>query len=360
MKFILLVLLMAMFLSFESCTSVKNKKTVNKDEEINLKILPTPRTAVLKEEGYIVWGASMVQTSDGTCHLFYCRWKGTLSDWTKCSEIVHSISDNPLGPFVPQKVVLGSESEGEEQWCGISSFNPNVVEFDGKYYLYYTGSNGSNFPIKQEDGTFKTSMDGTIITQRIGVAVADHPEGPWKRIEQPLIDLSEEGFDSQMVCNPTVTRSDDGKYLMVYKCSGGKKSGIFVTTATANSPIGPFVKSNKKIFVHPDSNFAVEDPFLWFQNGKYQCIVDDQRGTFSGEKGLIRFESSDGLNWEKADPFVFTRCLIPWDDGTIEKTHHMERPQIWFKNGKPAVLYSAIWKDNKGFNVHIPLAGFNE
>ncbi len=135
MKFTLLVLLMAIFFSFESCTSVKEKKVVNNTEEIDLKILPTPRTAVLKEEGYIVWGASMVQDKNGLNHLFYCRWKGTLSDWTRSSEIVHATSDNPLGPFTPQEVALGREPEGEDLWCGIASFNPCVVEFDGKYYF---------------------------------------------------------------------------------------------------------------------------------------------------------------------------------------------------------------------------------
>lgn len=331
-----------------------SKRNVDK---INLEIQPTPRTAILEEDGYIVWGASMLRAKDGKCHLYYCRWKGTLSDWTKSSEIVRATSNNPLGPFIPQEVVLGRESVGENMWCGISSFNPNVVEFDGKYYLYYSGSNGSNFPIVMDDGSFKTSSNGTIITQRIGVAVADNPEGPWTRIKTPLIDLAEEGFGSHMCCNPAVSRNNDGKYLMVYKCSAGKKDGIFLTVATADKPTGPFVKSNKKIIVTPNTNFAAEDPFLWHQDGKFQCVVDDQKGALSGEKSLVRFESVDGFDWDRADPFVISRCQISWEDGEIEKTHHLERPQIWLKNGKPAILFAAVWENGKGYNVHIPLAG---
>lgn len=348
------ILILSLFL-FSACNRLKLK-----NEKIDLEISPTPRTAVLEEDGYIVWGASMVQAKDDMCHLYYCRWKGTLGDWYKTSEIVHATSDNPLGPFISQEVVLTREPEAENWWCGVSSFNPNVVEFDGKYYLYYTGSNGLNFPIIQPDGSFKTSKNGTVITQRIGVAVADNPAGPWKRMKEPLIELSEEGFGSQMNCNPAVARDDDGNYVMVYKCSAGKKVGIFLSVATAEKPTGPFIKSNKKIIVTPGTNFAAEDPFLWFQNDKFQCVVDDQKGVLSGEKSLVRFESVDGFNWVKAEPFVLSRCQIPWEDGEIEKTHHLERPQIWLKNGKPAVLFAAVWKDNHGFNVHIPLAGLKD
>lgn len=356
MKSILFIILSIGSLLLLNCSSKSKTKNTNKStEKLNLEILPTPRTSVLQEDGYIVWGASMVQDKNGLNHLYYCRWKGTLADWYKSSEIVHAISENPLGPYIPKEVVLGREPEGEELWYGISSYNPCVVEFDGKFYMYYTGSNGSNFPIKMKDGSFKTSPGGTLITQLIGVAVADNPAGPWERMKEPLIDISDQGFDSQLTCNPAVTRDDKGNYLMVYKCSGGNESGIFLTVATSDSPIGPFVKSGKKIFVHPDTKFAVEDPFLWFQNGKYQCIVDDQDGFFSGQKCLIRFESSDGINWVKADPFVFSFLEIQWSDGELEKTENLERPQIWFKNGKPAILFTAVWKDNKGFNVHMPL-----
>lgn len=330
-------------------------------QDLNAQIQPVPRSAVLSEDGYIVWGASMVQTDDGLCHLFYCRWKGNLSQWTKTSEIVYATSMSPLGPFNPQKVILGRESEKEDVWYGISSFNPTVKKFGNKYYLYYVGSSGSNFPVQQKDGSYKKGADGNIITQRIGVAYADHPAGPWHRMETPLVDISDslDSFDCDMTCNPTVTQGSDGKYLMVYKCSnrkrGTRQRGIYLTMATSDSPTGPFKKSYKKICVHPTSSFAVEDPFVWYQNETYWLVVDDQHGDFSGKKGLIQFHSKDGVDWKPSDPFVVTRTQIKWEDGKVDKTHHLERPQIWLKNGKPAVLYVAVSQDGKFYNLHIPL-----
>lgn len=330
-------------------------------QDLGSQIELVPRSAVLQEKGYVVWGASMVQTDDGKCHLFYCRWKGTLRDWKKGSEIHYATSDNPLGPFKRQNVVLGVEPEGGEVWYGTSSINPTVQKFGKKYYLYYTGINGSNFPILQKNGKYKRAADGTLITQRVAVAVANHPAGPWKRMETPLVDISTDlsSFDCDMTTNPSVTQGGDGKYLMVYKCSNKKRGtgdkGIFLTTATSDSPTGPFKKSGKKICVHPTSSFAVEDPFLWYQGGKYLLVVDDQHGDFSGEKGLIQFESVDGVDWKKSEPFVLSRTEIKWEGGRVDKTHHLERPQVWLKKGKPAVLYAAVSDDGKFFNVHIPL-----
>ncbi len=327
-----------------------------------LKLGQASRSSVLKEDGYIVWGASMVQTADGTNHLFYCRWKGVLGDWYKCAEIVRATSKSPLGPFEPQEVVLTASPEGVDKWDGLSVYNPTVVRFGKKYYLYYSGSNGLNFPKRLEDGSFKRSPNGTLITQRIGVAVADDPRGPWKRIPDAIINPSEaDGIDSQMVCNPSVTQGADGKFLMIYKCSDGRPNeggGIYLTSATADSPTGPFKKTYKKILSHEDDNFPLEDPFVWWQDGKYLCLADDQRGTFSGAKGLVLFESKKGVNWKPSEPFVISRCEIAWDDGVVEPTLHFERPQIWLKDGKPAVLFASISKGHEYFNVHVPFEGY--
>jgi len=317
---------------------------------------------VLAEEGYIVWGASMVRTEDGTCHLFYCRWRGRLHTWYRNAQIVCATSNHPLGPYKFQHVALGRK--GAADWERMSVYNPSVMRVGEKYYLYYTGSNGSNFPRRNRDGTFKRTAQGSLITQRIGVAVADRPAGPWKRLGRPVIDISSGGIDSQMCCNPTVTQGPDGRWLMVYKCSDGKmegkRRGIYLTVATAESPTGPFKKTNRRILSHPKDPFPVEDPFVWYADGRYRCLADDQQGSFSGAKGLVQFESANGLSWTRSDPFVLSRCQIAWADGTIEKTTHLERPAWWFQNGKPAVLFLAVWKDGRGFNIHVPTKWLDE
>ncbi len=56
-------------------------------------------------------------------------------------------------------------------------FTPNIVKFDGKYYLYYDAVR----PSDEEKFLFENNS-GTDFTA-IGLAVADTPDGPFRRIE---------------------------------------------------------------------------------------------------------------------------------------------------------------------------------
>ncbi len=100
-----------------------------------------------------------------------------------------------------------------------------------------------------------------MLAQRIGVATADHPAGPWKRYDKPLLDVSTDGFDSGMCVNPTVARGGDGRFLLIYKARekkrAGGKSGIYLYTAFSDSPTGPFERTQKRIIAHPTSRFAL-------------------------------------------------------------------------------------------------------
>jgi hypothetical protein len=58
----------------------------------------------------------------------------------------------------------------------------------------------------------------------------------------------------------------------------------------------------------------------------------------------------------------FDDSQIAWEDGEIEKTHHFERPQIWLKDGKPAMLFVAISRKDKKdyFNLYVPLQSLEQ
>lgn len=74
------------------------------------------------------------------------------------------------------------------------------------------------------------NSDATAATQRIGLAVAERPEGSWKRIsdKKPILDVSADKnkWDSYITTNPTLLYYD-GKYMLYYKAwdryGGGKR-----------------------------------------------------------------------------------------------------------------------------------------
>ena len=95
-----------------------------------------------------------------------------------------------------------------------SVFTPNILAFEGKYYLYYTGVQPTpGNPDKEFEGNSTTDFTA------IGVAVADSPDGPFKRVSNtPVIAHSEipEDFDSYRVDDASLLVRD-GKIWLYYK-----------------------------------------------------------------------------------------------------------------------------------------------
>ncbi len=120
---------------------------------------------------------------------------------------------------------------GPGQWDEHGVFTPNILAAGGKYYLFYTG-----VP-KPFDAKTKTA---------IGAAVAQSPDGPWKKLDaNPLLLPSEDpkDFDSMRVDDASfIVR--DGKYWFYYKgrqmnhSPGETKMGV----AIADKPDGPYAK----------------------------------------------------------------------------------------------------------------------
>ncbi len=310
-------------------------------------IQPVPPTAKFGLDSFMVWCGSTVKGNDGKYYLFYSRWprKATHMAWVTQSEVAVAVANKPTGPFKHVKVILAPRDK--KYWDADVTHNPTVYKFGKKYYLYYMGNYGN--------GEWWNHRNH----QRIGVAVANHPLGPWVRSEQPVIDTSYKSFDHLMAANPAVVKRPDGKFLMIYKgVSDGKMpfGGVVLHgAAIADKPEGPFIKQTKRIFVKDGVKFAAEDPFIWYQSGKYWAIVKDFNGSFTKVGlSLALFESADGLDWHPAKNPLVTIPEIPWTTGK-KQVKKLERPQLLFEKGVPVVLYCAVYDGEDNYNVAIPL-----
>ena len=326
-----------------------------------------PMTAVFTngdDNKWTVWGASMVKDEEGLYHMFYSRWKkGFGWSWVVDSEIAHATSTSPYGPWEFSDVTL--PRRGKEHWDGWCTHNPTIHKFDGKYYLYYMGNTG--------DGENPCTPGKYLINwqhrnnQRIGVAVADSPYGPWTRFDKPLIDVSSDptAHDALMTSNPSVCKMDDGKFLFVYKAvcleEGNERGGAVVhLAATADSPTGPIKKHPNLVFNYEGERFPAEDPYIWYQDGLYRAIVKRMASGKEKRQSLKQFESKDGIHWAEAKYGHISNIEINWEDGTYMPLKHLERPQLYIENGKPILLLCAadtIDENNvlHSFNVQIPI-----
>jgi alpha-L-fucosidase len=334
--------------------------------ELNLQpmLQPIPMTAKFINDTSYIWCGTMVKSHiDQKYHLFYSRWSRKLgmNAWVTHSEVAHAISDSPFGPFEFKNMAL--PVRGKEYWDGLVTHNPTVHFYQGKYYLYYTGNTGNGIAMKNQLNFSHRN------NQRIGIAVAEDPNGPWKRFDRPIIDVSSDttAHDAQMMANPSVTQMPDGRYLMVYKAVAKKKPQPFGgpvvhLTAIADRPEGPFVKQNKPIFTVENVDFPAEDPYVWYQDNCYYAIVKDMKGSFTNAgRSLVLFYSLDGLDWKLAKHPLVSTLNIKWVNGTTQKLEALERPQLFFENGKLVALLCAVNETlGHSYNVQIPLKSKQE
>ncbi len=308
--------------------------------------------SIFKMDGYFVWCGTVTRADDGKYYLYFSFWpkkEDTFRNWVICSKVGYAVSDSPYGGFKYCGIAL----EGRSGWDRDSIHNPAVIKHNGKYYMYYMGNYGN--------GEFWDHRNH----QRIGVAVADNPKGPWQRFDKPVLDVGKSGFDSLMTSNPSVTIGGDGRFYMIYKAvedNGNYPKGgaVVCGIAVANDPLGPFEKSGKPIMVNPEHEWAVEDAFIWYENGKFYSLAKDFQGYFTkaGKKQVALFCSDDGFDWRLDEmPLAFTRELV-FKDGKKVPLCNMERPQLYIEDGRPKALLCACMLDEISeptFNVSIPI-----
>ncbi len=329
------------------------------DIDFSKMLKPAPLSSKFINDNFYIWCGTAVKGDDGNYNLYYSRWPraNKHGDWVRGSEITHAVSKSIFGPWQFKDVALPPRSANF--WDSTTTHNPTVMRFDNKYYLYYTGNTGDN----QVMGFNWIHRNN----QRIGVAVADNPNGPWKRFDKPVIDIGSDpdAHDAKCIANPSVTKMNNGKYLMVYKAIAGRNKPpaygpVVHLTAVADKPEGPFIKQNKPIFtstINPNMPFPAEDPYIWNQNGTYYAIVKDMRGAFTSHgQALVLFYSHDGFDWQLAKNPLVSTLQIKWADGKVEKVAHLERPQLVFEEGLPiALICAADYDRGHSFNLVIPV-----
>lgn len=307
---------------------------------------------IFKTEGYYNWGTSILKGEDDKYHMFYSRWKKeyTFYGWLTHSEVAHATSKDPAGPWKFKETVL--EGRGKGKWDAITAHNPKIKYFEGKYYLYYISTNlgdksFNNEKLIETANTGYSHPNWKILrpNQRTGVAVSNSINGPWERMDQPLIQPS--GPITTLTVNPAIDRGKDGKYYLVVKGDKPNVSGFIRNQAIAisDSPLGPFAMQEKPVIDYMDT----EDMSVWYDQ-KRQLFY----GVFHAHTYIGLVSSKNGINWKKANEHVLMLKSVKMKDGSVLKPDRMERPFIFSENGKPTVLSLAVKKGDESYSIFIP------
>lgn len=303
----------------------------------------------LESSSHYIWDCSVIY-AEGKYHMFSSRWPRELGfgwNWVYNSEIAHFVSDQPEGPYTFLRVVL--PRRGREYFDGMNTHNTCVRYWNGKYYLYYMGTTYGG-PIPQEEQSPERNVE-VWNRKRVGVAVADSIYGEFVRQDHPALEPRGcQWWDCTITTNPAVAILPSGKTYMIYKSRSHAGATLKLGIAVADRPDGPFVRlSDEPILAmeHPDMH--VEDPFLWYDAKREKfCVIakdDSKNGHYgvTGEWGCGFYaESDDCIHFTiPEDSKVFSRS-VHWADGTTTQQGNMERTWVLFdEDGKPAYLFNA-------------------
>ena len=189
---------------------------------------------------------------------------GTIWYATSRNEGLHWIEHGPaLG-----KGALGS-------FDSFAVFTPNIVKFDNRYYLYYTG-------VKATPGKDVFENNSVNDFTAIGVAVADSPHGPFERLsDRPVLTVTPRStdpakpspFDSYRIDDAALLVRDHDKdgdpdVWLYYKGrnidhgrSGPGKTQMGL--AIADTPAGPYSRLNGGKPILPNSHEVMIWPHRW-------------------------------------------------------------------------------------------------
>lgn len=297
-----------------------------------------PVGRILETDGYCVWGCSPIIGDDGRVHVFYSRWKASLGwgGWLKGCEIAHAVADSAEGEFRYVETVLAPRPGFFD---GSTCHNPTIHKIRGKYYLYYMGTSDGNFSKKRIGYAVSKSLYGPW--KRCKKPLLDVGlKGEWDDLITTNPAVVEN--DDRSIWLYYKSLSDSSYQIKKNGINGNRKYGV----AMANHPDGPFkrYKGNPIIdFSGYGGNRQVEDAYIWHEDGLYKMLMRDM-GFFNHTVGLY-FESADGLHW--GTPQIGYLGLRDYgiDEGPVAKNLYrygrFERPQLLFVDGRPQYLFCA-------------------
>lgn len=170
----------------------------------------------------------------------------------------------------------------EGSWEGGSVFTPNILIAADKYWLFYTGVTIPFYVNYNPDS-------------KIGLAVADSPDGPWTRVgTQPILANSQElgEFDSHLVDDASLVVRN-GQYWLYYKGRqlGKSPAETKMGIAIAEQPQGPYVRHKNNPVIQGNHEVLV-----WPQDNGVAAMIGD-----TGPETIINsiMFAEDGVNFNK-------------------------------------------------------------
>lgn len=314
-------------------------------ESFQYRIEDGVKANVSEESGFFVWGTNVIEHS-GTYYCIGNKWIDTdgFSGWVHYNRIYIGSSANKLGPFslVTEISVLRTQA-----WAANMVTNPNIIKIGATYYLYYVGTNYSSVTYPVVDSEARNN-------QKIGVASASSPAGPWTpSTNNPILSPSVGDWDQNLVNNPSVYVDGVGDINMVYKSDlNGTPNDLRLGKVKLTTFEGP-VTDRSTAAPNFGLDVFAEDPTIWFEDGKYWAIFKamDSEVVPVGN-GILAVSDDGGATFRLALGEHAYSLTVDWTDVTSNIYSKIERPFVLVEAGVATALFTAVLRpDNTSFNI---------
>lgn len=258
-------------------------------------VLPRDVSNGIEEPDWSYWCGHSVKGDDGNYHMYTARWpenepRGHFGYFD--SEIVHAVSDHPMGPYT------------YKDWIG-PGHNPELYQTKkGEYIIYST--HGRFYSSKSLDGPWKA---GTYnFNKRERYAFNNYVNFSFApRSDGSLIAVSRRGY---------IWASEDGRDNW---------------SEVSSKP------------VYPDVPGTFEDPVMWKDDIQYHIIVNDWRGRIA-----YYLRSLDGFHWKTEPGEAYAPGIAIYEDGTKPEWFKYERIRmLQDEYGRPIQAQFAVIDSDK-------------
>jgi hypothetical protein len=324
------------------------------------RLLPAPVGGGFNLPDQWIWGASVIRDDEGLYHMFASMWSKRVPmcpNWKTNSRIVRAISETPTGPYRYVEDVL--PPRGATFWDGRMTHNPTIHRSGDTFLLFYIGT---TFDQSIPEGPASDELrQASGANQRIGLATAPHPAGPWTRRDKPILEPRPGKWDGWTITNPAACVLEGGRVLLLYKSRRQQGTPMQYGVTMAERYAGPYFRVRDEPIL--GSATDIEDAYVWREDGKFHMIHKDCSGQIAGEfHAGVYAQSADGIDWHwPENPKAYSRT-VRWDDGTTTTQGSFERPQLLIEDGRPTHLFvatgdgpGAFWNATHTWNMVVPL-----
>ena len=177
-----------------------------------------------------------------------------------------------------------------------STHNPHIRKVGDTFLLLYMGTNYDGpTPTPENPEVWRSPRYlATWARKRIGLATSKSVRGPWKRLDTAAARAASRrvGFHRhhQSLALPAARRLVPAG-LQVAQGKPGATPG----RRRARAALHRSVETPAHAVALPRQPAHVEDPFLWYEDGRVQALMKDMTGEICGEKFAgVHVTSADG------------------------------------------------------------------